>query len=154
MNKRNKLFYNLSVLMFCMLVILKGRHLLISQYMLRWKRRIRKWERSINRFAVRIKFELLPRQKSLWNTYIFYSNTIQFTYSLLLWRFKKILFSIVPFIYGHSNILVMQNKIHVVRLYSFLLFLLFVISSSCIGEKKDLIQNADQEFTSLHGNLK
>lgn len=154
MNKRNKLFYNLSVLMFCMLVILKGRHLLISQYMLRWKRRIRKWQRSINRFAVRIKFELLPRQKSLWNTYIFYSNTIQFTYSLLLWRFKKILFSIVPFIYGHSNILVMQNKIHVVHLYSFLLFLLFVISSSCIGEKKDLIQNADQEFTSLHGNLK
>lgn len=35
-------------------------------------------------YSVKTKFEKLPHQKSLWTTYIFYNNTLQFIYSLLL----------------------------------------------------------------------
>lgn len=56
---------------------------------------------------------------------------------------KMILFSIVLYIYGHSNWLALWNR-KCIQVIHFSVCVLFVIWSSGAGEENNLIQNADQ----------
>lgn len=43
-------------------------------------------------YCVKIKFELLPGQKTLWNTCVFHNDIVQVIHSLLLGRFLRFYF--------------------------------------------------------------